>query len=197
MIDEILIELAKRLGIVIDLTKDNSDLVTNNADLVDEIKKEIATREHDRTAAAIVRRASRVADKKTEAAKAYLAGKAYVSPAQQERYERKYEIAKAYQSNPTDELAALLKPEADTVGISVDDLAALIVQMGDQWRQAVAAYSVMIDGGRVAVGKLVDAGKLEQAQWLLDKLSALGADATPADLSALIVQANQDKGVSK
>jgi len=144
--------------------------------------------------ATIIQTAHDVADKKTEDAKAYLAGKAYVSPAQQERYDRKYKIAKAYQANPTDDLSALLQPEADVVGVSVADLAAMIVQMGDQWRQAVAAYSVMIDGGRVAVNKLVDAGKLEQAQWLLDQLSTLGADATPADLSALITQANQDEG---
>ena len=144
----------------------------------------------------LIRDAQSIADKKTAAAKAYLAGKPYVSDNQQERYEQKYYIAKDYIANQADDLASLLQPEADAVGMSVADLAALIVQMGDQWRQAVAAYAVMIDGGRVAVGKLVEAGRLDRAQWLLDRLSQLGADATPTDLSALIAEANQTQGAS-
>jgi hypothetical protein len=130
-----------------------------------------------------------MADRKTAAAKAYLAGKTYVSPEQQDRYARKYDVAKAYLGTKDDQLKALLTPEADGAGMSVDDLAALIVQMGDQWRQAVQAYAVMIDGARVALNRLIDAGKLEGVRTALDELGALGADATPDEIKAIIDKA--------
>ena len=123
-------------------------------------------------------------DTKSKQAKNYIAGKE-VTDEQVRRYEEKYQIAKEYKASGA--YADRLKLEADLQGLTVDELADLIIQKGDAWNEALIAFNARIEAFRIAVSKIIDAGDIDRANSIIEKAKELGADATDEDVKALFM----------
>jgi len=123
-------------------------------------------------------------DTKSQEAKNYING-AKVTNEQLVRYEEKYEIAKEYKNSGA--YQEILQLEADLVGLSADDLADLIIQMGDAYKQSIIVFNSRIEAFRVKAKRLIEAGEIDKANTIIEKARDLGADATDEDVKGLFV----------
>lgn len=130
-----------------------------------------------------VEQINRLCDTKTSAAKSIVAGK-NITPAQEERYSRKYELAKRVIAGDK-QAEALLSVEAKAAGTTSKKLAQTIVQKGDKWNAAVDRFVLLIETFRQLATSKVDAMDDNAFREMLSKADALGAGATEADVLAL------------
>jgi len=130
----------------------------------------------------LINKIQNLCDTKTQEAKAYING-AKVTTDQLARYEEKYQIAAEYKSNGN--YADTLKLEADLQGLSVDDLADLIIAKGHSYKQALIGFNAKIEAFRVALGKIIKAGDLDKATAIIINAKELGANATDEDVAGL------------
>ena len=121
-------------------------------------------------------------DTKSVEAKAYING-AKVTAEQLARYEEKYQIALEYKSNGN--YATTLQLEADLQGLTVDELADLIIAKGQAYKQALISFNAKIEAFRVQVSKLIADGNLVKANKVITKAKELGAGATDEDIKGL------------
>jgi len=121
-------------------------------------------------------------DAKSVQAKAFINGKK-VTAEQLARYEEKYQITTEYKANGN--YADTLKLEADLQGLSVDELADLIIAKGQGYKQALISFNAKIEAFRVRVSKLISDGELDKANDIITKANDLGADTTDDDVKAL------------
>ena len=121
-------------------------------------------------------------DTKSVEAKAYING-AKVTAEQLARYEEKYQIATEYKANGN--YADTLKLEADLQGLSVDELADLIIAKGQAYKQALISFNAKIEAFRVKVSKLISDGNIDKANEVITKAKELGAGATDEDIKGL------------
>ena len=121
-------------------------------------------------------------DTKSIQAKTFIAGKD-VTVEQLARYEEKYQVATEYKASGN--YADVLKLEADLQGITVDELADLIIGSGNAYKQALIEFNARIEAFRVAVSKIIDAGDIDRANTIIENAKTLGEDATDADVAGL------------
>jgi len=121
-------------------------------------------------------------DTKSQEAKNYIAGKR-VTAEQLARYKEKFEIAQEYKANGS--YADVLKLEADLQGLSVDDLADLIIAKGQAYKQALIKFNAKIEAFRVLVADLIEAGEIDKAMSIIEKAKKLGVDTKDEDIKAL------------
>ena len=127
-------------------------------------------------------RLNHACDKKTRQAKNYIAGKEVTSE-QAQRYEEKYQIAKEYRATGT--YADRLKLEADLQGLTIDELAELIVNMGDSYKEKLISFNARIEAFRIKASKLIAAGEMERVNSILEQAKVLGPDTTDEQIKAL------------
>lgn len=121
-------------------------------------------------------------DTKSKQAKNYIAGKE-VTDGQMQRYEEKYQIAKEYRATGT--YADRLKLEADLQGLTIDELAELIVNMGDAYKEKLISFNARIEAFRIKASKLIAAGEMERVNSILEQAKVLGPDTTDEQIKAL------------
>jgi len=181
-IKEILILLSKKKDIVINLNKDNSDLLEANKGIVQEIKNDFIKQKKIEKINKAYRKLQKLCDTKSQEAKNYIAGKK-VTYEQLARYEEKFQIATEYKANGN--YADILKLEADLQGVSVDNLANLIIVKGKAYKQALINFNAMIEAFRVKVSYLIETGQIDKAMQIIEQAKSFGADTTPEDIKAL------------
>lgn len=123
-----------------------------------------------------------VCDRKSIHAKNFIAGKE-VTDEQLQRYEEKYEVAKEYMASGDYEES--LKLEADMQGLTVEELAKLIVGMGDSYREKLVSFNAKIEAFRVKVSKIIASGNVEKASKIIEQAKSLGADTTDDQIMEL------------
>ena len=121
-------------------------------------------------------------DTKSIEAKTYING-AKVTVEQLARYEEKYQIATEYKANGN--YADTLKLEADLRGLTVDELADLIIVKGQAYKQAFIGFNAKIEAFRVQVSKLISDGNLIKANEVITKAKELAAGTTDEDIKNL------------
>ena len=121
-------------------------------------------------------------DTKSVEAKAYING-AKVTTEQLVRYEEKYQIATEYKANGN--YADTLKLEADLQGLTVDELADLIIAKGQAYKQALISFNAKIEAFRVQVSKLIAGGQIDKANEIVLKAKDFGVDTTDENIKGL------------
>ena len=119
-------------------------------------------------------------DTKSKEVKNYIAGKK-VTDEQLRRWEEKYQMAKEC-LNGNSAYCQKLQLEADLQAITTAQLAQLIIQAGDGYKQALMGFNAMIEAFRVKVFTLIEAGEIDKAAQILEQVKNFGADTTPEDI---------------
>ena len=115
-------------------------------------------------------------DTKSQEAKNYING-TKVTPEQLVRYKEKYEIAKAFKKDGS--FSEQLQLEAELTGLTVGELADLIVSKGDTYKQILTSFNVRIEAFRVKVKSLIAEGQLDKVNQILE--TAKNFDVTITD----------------
>ena len=131
----------------------------------------------------------KLCDTKSQEAKNYIAGKK-VTDEQLARYKEKLEIAQEYKTNGS--YADVLKLEADLKGITVDELADLIITKGNEYKQKLIEFNAKIEAFRVKVSKMIEDGEIDKANKIIEKARSFGADTTDDDIKALFDDNEQE-----
>ena len=133
----------------------------------------------------LYKKIDKFADTKTKEAKNYIAGKT-VTDEQLLRYERKYEMAKAYKTDGSykDELSW----EAELTGITVDELADLIVNTAMVYNKELNSTIAKIEAFRVKLGNWVKAGKYNNVESILAEAYKLPVDVSIDEIKNLIAK---------
>lgn len=118
-------------------------------------------------------------DTKSKEAKNYING-SEVSSEQLERYKEKEEIALSSDKSS-------LQLEADLQGITVDELATLIIDKANDYRLALKLFNTRIEAFRIAVSKVISSGDLEKANAIIEKAKYFDANTSDGDIKALFV----------
>ena len=129
-----------------------------------------------------VKSLQQLCDKKTQEARAYING-SKVSQEQLDRYNEKYDLAKQYKADGSNKNKLAL--EAELKNMSVDDLANLIIEKGDLYKDALTTFNSRIEAFRVKVSSIIEAGEIDKANDVISEASKLGATATDDDVKAL------------
>jgi len=129
-VDEVFYKLDENGNIIIDKERTNARVIEYKAERKEKLFKELA----------------KLCDYKSEQAKYFINGN-FITPEQEQRYREKYEMAKAYLADGS--YKDTLQLEADLTGKTVDDLANLIVKLGDQYKTKLAFYYSLIEAFRV------------------------------------------------
>ena len=121
-------------------------------------------------------------DRKTQEIKDYLNGQK-VTEGLLERYQAKEEMARAYLKDGSykDELQV----EADLKGVSVDDLAKLIVDLADKFRNKLDYFYSLIEAFRVKTKSLILNYQFSDVDKIMNEASGLDATATADDIKNL------------
>jgi len=121
-------------------------------------------------------------DKKTQEVKNYINGQK-VTEGLIDRYQAKEQMARAYLADGSfkDELQI----EADLKGISVDDLAKLIVDLANKFRNKLNYFYSLIEAFRVKTKQLILNYKFSVVDDILAQAYKLNATATADDIKAL------------
>ena len=123
-------------------------------------------------------------DTKSQEAKNYING-AKVTSEQLARYEEKYEIAKAFKADGSH--LEQLQLEADLVGLTVTELADLIIARGDAYKQALVTFNARIEAFRVKVRSLIADGQLDSVNLILETAKDFDITTTDDEIKALFV----------
>jgi hypothetical protein len=150
---------------------------------IDALNAEIANIEIDSEKDNLYSKLQYLCDEKTQEAQNYITGK-LVTPEQYKRYKDKYMMAKKYLEDGVSFKEAL-QLEADFQGITVDDLAKLIVKLGDEYYNQLSIFSARIEAFRIKVGKLIEAQNFDKVRKVLAEAEKLGASATDNEVKAL------------
>jgi len=121
-------------------------------------------------------------DKKTQEIKNYLNGQK-VTEGLIERYQAKEQMARAYLADGSfkDELQI----EADLKGVSVDDLAKLIIDLADKFKNKLDYFYSLIEAFRVKTKSLILNYKFSDVDKIMNDASGLDATATADDIKNL------------
>ena len=117
----------------------------------------------------------KLADAKTNEAKNYITGK-FITDEQLYRYNVKYDMAKKYIEDGS--YSEELGWEASLSGIAVDDLAKLIVQTGDSYKEEMRKYIAAIEAARVRLGQLIKDEKYTNVESIIASLYQLPVTST-------------------
>jgi len=121
-------------------------------------------------------------DKKSIQAKTFIAGKD-VTTEQLARYEEKYQVATEYKTNGN--YANVLQLEADLQGITVNELADLIIVRGNVYKQALIEFNARIEAFRVAVYTIINAGDIDRANTIINGAKDFDNTTTDDDVAEL------------
>lgn len=121
-------------------------------------------------------------DTKTAEAKLYISGMD-ISTEQLERYKEKYKMSLAYKEDGSYESNLTL--EANVTGMTVDELADLIITKGVAYDEAMMTFNSRIEAFRVAVSNLIENNELEKVYSILESARAFDANTTDEDVAAL------------
>ena len=123
-------------------------------------------------------------DSKSKEARNYIAGQK-VSNEQLERYNNKFEVAKKYLSDKDDESKSKLQLEADLNGITVDSLANLIVEKGNEYLSALETLNNRIDAFRIKVKQLIQSNEFDKVDSIIEKAKEFNANTTDEEIKSL------------
>jgi len=123
-------------------------------------------------------------DSKSKEARNYIAGQK-VSNEQLERYNNKFEVAKKYLSDKDDESKSKLQLEADLNGITVDSLANLIVEKGNEYLSALETLNNRIDAFRIKVKQLIQSNEFDKVDSIIEKAKEFNANTTDEEIKGL------------
>jgi molybdopterin converting factor small subunit len=121
-------------------------------------------------------------DTKSKEAKKYIIGRE-VTDEQLARYEEKYQIAKEYKTSGR--YKDRLSLEAKLQGLTVDDLADLIIKKGDEYKEALITFNARIEAFRVKVSNIIEQGDLDKANEIIKEAYNLGANSSDDDVAKL------------
>ncbi len=126
-----------------------------------------------------------LADSKTNEVKYYLAGQK-VTLDQLERYKIKYQQAiKAIENNDY----SFFEAEAKLKGITPEELAKLVKEMGDKWNQELAHYTSLIEAYRVKAKEIIlnsnTIDEFKLIQKFIDYVKTLPSNVITDDIIAL------------
>jgi hypothetical protein len=121
-------------------------------------------------------------DTKSKEAKKYIVGRE-VTDEQLARYEEKYQIAKEYKTSG--KYKDRLSLEAKLQGLTVDDLADLIIKKGDEYKEALITFNSRIEAFRVKVTNIIEQGDLDKANEIIEKAYNLDANSSDDDVAKL------------
>ena len=124
-------------------------------------------------------------DTKSKEARNYIAGQK-VSNEQLERYNNKFEVAKKYLSDKDDESKSKLQLEADLNGITVDSLANLIVEKGNEYLSALETLNNRIDAFRIKVKQLIQSNEFDKVDSIIEKAKEFNANTTDEEIKSLL-----------
>ena len=127
-------------------------------------------------------RLNTLCDEKSQEAIYYVAG-SKVSQSQLDRYYDKYKVSLAYLKDGSKK--EKLQLEADLQGISVDDLAKLVVKLHDEYVDKIETLNNRIESFRIAVKKIIEAGEIDKAIRLIDKAQKFNANTSDEDVKEL------------
>ena len=130
-------------------------------------------------------------DKKTQEVKDYINGQK-VTEGLIERYQAKEQMAKAYLADGSfkDELQI----ESDLKGISVDDLAKLIVDLANKFRSKLNYFYSIIEAFRVKTKQLILNYQFDDVDKIMMEASGMGANATPDDIKNIFANIDNASG---
>ena len=131
-------------------------------------------------------------DRKTQEVKNYINGEK-VTEGLIERYQAKEQMAKAYLADGSsykDELQV----EADLKGISVDDLAKLIVSLADKFKSKLDYFYSLIEAFRVKTKSLILNYQFDDVDKVMMEASGMGASSTPDDIKNLFANIDNASG---
>ena len=131
-------------------------------------------------------------DRKTQEVKNYINGEK-VTEGLIERYQAKEQMAKAYLADGSsykDELQV----EADLKGISVDDLAKLIVSLADKFKSKLDYFYSLIEAFRVKTKSLILNYQFDDVDKIVMEASGMGANSTPDDIKNLFANIDSASG---
>ena len=124
-------------------------------------------------------------DTKSKEARNYIAGQK-VSNEQLERYNNKFEVAKKYLSDKDDESKSKLQLEADLKGVTVDSLANLIVEKGNEYLSALETLNNRIDAFRIKVKQLIQSNEFDKVDSIIEKAKEFNANTTDEEIKSLL-----------
>ena len=127
-------------------------------------------------------RLNTLCDVKSQEAIYYVSG-SKVSQSQLDRYYDKYKVSLAYLKDGSKK--EKLQLEADLQGISVDDLAKLVVKLHDEYVDKIETLNNRIESFRIAVKKIIEAGEIDKAIRLIDKAQKFNANTSDEDIKEL------------
>jgi len=162
-VDEIFYALDKDGNIVIDEDRTKARVIEYKKERKEELLKAL----------------TKLCDFKCEQAKRYING-GLVTPEQEQRYEAKYNMAKAYLKDGS--YKDLLQAEANLTGKTVDDLAKLIVTVGDQYKTKLDYYYSLIEAFRVRTKAYINNEKFSLAEAAIDNAYSFAQNADETTL---------------
>ena len=121
-------------------------------------------------------------DTKTQEAKNYINGSP-VSNEQLDRYHTKYIISNAYKADGS--YKDQLQLEADLKGITVDELADLVIKMGNAYKEGMTIFNSRIEAFRVKTKSLIDADNIEKVRVIISHAKDLATTSTDDDIKKL------------
>jgi len=148
----------------------------------DEVQEKLDKREEAKQLNKIVLALQSLCDSKSQDAENYIAGKK-VTDKQLSRYKEKFKMATDYKLDGSYE--ETLSLEAEFQGVSVEDLADLIVSKGTEYEQDLLKFNAKIEAFRIKLSKLITDGEIDRANEILVKAELLGADTTDDDIKEL------------
>ena len=133
----------------------------------------------------------KLCDKKTQEVKNYLNGEK-VTEGLIERYQAKEQMARAYLKDGSykDELQV----EADLKGVSVDDLAKLIVSLADKFKSKLDYFYSLIEAFRVKTKSLIINCQFDDVDKIMIEASGMGANSTPNDIKNIFANIDSAGG---
>ena len=115
-------------------------------------------------------RIDKLADEKTDEAKYIVTGKR-LTRGQLLRYEYKYDLAKTYKA--TNKFSEILAIEANMSGLTVDELADLIIKTGDEYRANMYLFVEVIETLRIFLNKKTEEGEFDKVSSVIAEVYKL------------------------
>ena len=131
-------------------------------------------------------------DRKTQEVKNYINGEK-VTEGLIERYQAKEQMARAYLADGKS-FKDELQVEADLKGISVDDLAKLIVSLADKFKSKLDYFYSLIEAFRVKTKSLILNYQFDDVDKIVMEASGMGANSTPDDIKNLFANIDSASG---
>jgi len=121
-------------------------------------------------------------DTKTQEAKNYINGSP-VSSEQLDRYHTKYIISNAYKADGS--YKEQLQLEADLKGMTVDELADLVIKTGNMYKEGMTIFNSRIEAFRVKTKSLIENDNIEKVREIIGKAKSLATSSRDEDIKKL------------